>query len=55
MWWNALTSHGDFAMLCGYAVQNDYKDSEVTAICAEHTHVVTGEGVARPVQPPTIN
>jgi hypothetical protein len=41
--WNQLASTYDFALLCGYAVGNFYKetrDSRLDEVCKQHTHVV---------------
>jgi KaiC/GvpD/RAD55 family RecA-like ATPase len=41
MLWNRLAQQHGFALLCGYAMGNFYKETKgFEAICREHTHVI---------------
>jgi KaiC/GvpD/RAD55 family RecA-like ATPase len=41
MLWNRLAQRHGFALLCGYAMGNFYKETKgFEAICREHTHIV---------------
>lgn len=44
MMWNRLATTHDFALLCGYAMGNFYKDAGRSAIRHQHTHVVSDHG-----------
>lgn len=44
MFWNELAQSHDFALLCGYAMGNFYKNASVEEICQQHTHVVSSSG-----------
>ena len=46
MLWNQLARTHDFSLLCGYSMGNFYKDAAVEDICAQHSHVLSAEGVA---------
>jgi hypothetical protein len=46
MLWNQLARTHDFSLLCGYSMGNFYKDAAVEDICAQHSHVVSSEGIA---------
>jgi hypothetical protein len=49
MLWNKLAQQHGFALLCGYAMGNFYKETKgFEAICREHTHVVA------PLAEPTV-
>ena len=44
--WNKLALQYRFALLCGYAMGNFYKQSkQMVDICAQHSHVVDGDVV----------
>jgi hypothetical protein len=45
MLWNQLARTHDFSLLCGYSMGNFYKDAAVEDICAQHSHVISTEGV----------
>src|ERR1700730_4369720 len=47
MLWNKLAMTRDFALLCGYAMGNFYKDASLAKIHDQHSHVVAGRGFAR--------
>lgn len=49
MLWNQLARNHAFSLLCGYAMGNFYKDSNVEEICRQHSHVVAGDGHSDPV------
>ena len=44
MLWNALASTHDFSLLCGYAMGSFYKDSALSAIHHQHSHIVSSDG-----------
>ena len=44
MLWNDLAQHHQFALLCGYAMGNFYKDAAVEEICSHHSHVLSPSG-----------
>lgn len=44
MLWNDLARRHRFALLCGYAMGNSYKDAAIEEICSHHTHVLTAAG-----------
>lgn len=44
MLWNNLAAAKDFSLLCGYAMGNFYKGTQLDEICTQHTHVVAGDG-----------
>ena len=44
MFWNQLSETRAFSLLCGYSMGNFYKQGSYEHICAQHTHVVSGEG-----------
>jgi hypothetical protein len=46
MLWNKLAATRDFALLCGYAMGTFYKDSGLTEINFQHSHVVHDQGLA---------
>ncbi len=48
--WNQLARTRAFSLLCGYAMGNFYKDSNVEDICGQHSHVVSADGEAKPVE-----
>jgi hypothetical protein len=47
--WNKLAQTHDFALLCGYAMGNFYKDATQEEICRQHTHLVAESGEASTV------
>lgn len=61
MLWNQLARTHDFSLLCGYSMGSFYKDAAVEDICAQHSHVLSAEGVAASVtsgvakSTPTVN
>ena len=44
MLWNRLANSHDFALLCGYAMGQFYKDATIHDVCRHHTHVVADSG-----------
>ena len=46
MLWNNLAASHAFALLCGYAMGNFYKNAAVEDICSHHSHVVSEAGQA---------
>jgi hypothetical protein len=44
MFWNTLAATHDFALLCGYAMGSFYKDSALSAIHHQHSHIVSSDG-----------
>ena len=50
MLWNQLARSRAFSLLCGYAMGNFYKDSNVDDICSQHSHVVSADGEANPIE-----
>jgi MEDS: MEthanogen/methylotroph, DcmR Sensory domain len=49
MLWNQLAMTHDFSLLCGYSMGNFYKDAGVGDICRQHSHVLSADGEAAPV------
>ena len=49
MLWNQLAETRDFSLLCGYSMGNFYKQGSYEHICAQHTHVVSGQGQPVPI------
>jgi hypothetical protein len=49
MLWNQLANTQRFSLLCGYTMGAFYKDSHFRDICAQHTHVLAGDGTAAAV------
>jgi hypothetical protein len=47
--WNQLANTRRFSLLCGYAVGSFYKDAHFRDVCAQHTHVLGGEGAGAAV------
>jgi hypothetical protein len=47
--WNQLAQTKAFALLCGYAMGNFYKDASFGDICGQHSHVVSADGKANPL------
>lgn len=45
--WNELAAKRSFSLLCGYSMGNFYKHGAYETICAQHSHVVTGDGHTR--------
>jgi hypothetical protein len=39
--WNSLARTSKFSLLCGYAMGNFYKGTDVEWICKQHSHVIT--------------
>ena len=50
MLWNQLARSRAFSLLCGYAMGNFYKDSNVDDICGQHSHVVSAGGEATAIE-----
>jgi len=50
MLWNQLARTRAFSLLCGYAMGNFYKDSNVDDICGQHSHVVSADGEATAIE-----
>ena len=50
MLWNQLANTRQFSLLCGYSMGSFYKDAAFDAICHQHTHVLSIDGAAAPVQ-----
>ncbi len=48
MLWNKLAMTHKFSLLCGYGMGSFYKDAALSAICDQHSHVVSHEGVPVP-------
>jgi hypothetical protein len=45
--WNGLAGRHGFALLCGYAMGNFFKQTErLEEVCRHHTHVVPADGTA---------
>ena len=44
MLWNELANRQLFALLCGYAMGNFYKDAHFEDVCGQHTHVLSADG-----------
>jgi hypothetical protein len=42
--WNQLSAPEAFALMCGYAMGNFYKDVGYDEVCHQHTHVVADDG-----------
>jgi hypothetical protein len=55
MLWNKLAMTHDFALLCGYAMGNFYKDASLAEIHQHHSHVVTGQGLTEHAHRTTAN
>ena len=55
MLWNKLAMTDDFALLCGYAMGNFYKDASLAEIHRHHSHVVAGQGLAAHAQRTSTN
>ena len=49
MLWNQLARSRAFSLLCGYAMGNFYKDSNVHDICGQHSHIVSADGNAKAI------
>ena len=50
MLWNQLARSRAFSLLCGYAMGNFYKDSNVHDICGQHSHIVSADGNAKAIE-----
>ena len=44
--WNELAATRTLSLLCGYSMGNFYKHGAYENICAQHSHVVSGNGQA---------
>jgi hypothetical protein len=42
--WNQLSAPEAFALMCGYAIGNFYKDVGYLDVCQQHTHIVSADG-----------
>jgi hypothetical protein len=52
MLWNKLAMRYGFALLCGYAMGNFYKETErFEEICRQHAHIVPPQPAAGPLAP----
>jgi hypothetical protein len=52
MLWNKLAAHHGFALLCGYAMGNFYKETvRFEEVCRQHAHIVAPEPAATPLPP----
>jgi hypothetical protein len=52
MLWNKLAMKYGFALLCGYAMGNFYKETRrFEEVCRQHTHIVAPEVADTPSQP----
>ena len=47
MLWNRLARNDRFSLMCGYAMGNFYKDTDIREVCRQHTHLVHTDGTAR--------
>jgi KaiC/GvpD/RAD55 family RecA-like ATPase len=47
--WNQLAQTHAFSLLCGYAMGNFYKDATQEEIRMHHSHVLSDDGIATPV------
>lgn len=47
--WNQLAMTHDFSLLCGYAMGNFYKNAQVEDICRHHSHGISSDGAAVPI------
>jgi len=50
MLWNKLAATHDFSLLCGYAMGNFYKGTDVADIHHQHTHTIDHHGASSPVR-----
>ena len=50
MLWNKLAATQAFSLLCGYAMGTFYKDSGLSDIHRQHSHVVLDQGLAARAQ-----
>jgi hypothetical protein len=55
MLWNKLAATHQFSLLCGYAMGTFYKDSSISDIHRQHSHVVIDQGLAARAQRTTIS
>jgi hypothetical protein len=55
MLWNKLAATHQFSLLCGYAMGTFYKDSNLSDIHRQHSHVVIDQGLAATAQRTTVN
>jgi hypothetical protein len=55
MLWNKLAASQDFSLLCGYAMGTFYKDSGLTDIHGQHSHVVIDQGLQARARRTTIS
>jgi hypothetical protein len=55
MLWNKLAATHEFSLLCGYAMGTFYKDSSLSDIHRQHSHVVIEHGSAERAQRTTIS
>lgn len=44
--WNLLSAPEAFALMCGYAMGNFYKDVGYDEVCDQHTHILSDDGPA---------
>jgi hypothetical protein len=50
MLWNRFAGTHEFALLCGYAMGNFYKDANLHAIHHQHSHIVSAQGIASAIR-----
>ena len=50
MLWNHLANTRQFSLLCGYSMGSFYKDAAFDAICHQHSHVLSVDGIAAPIK-----
>ena len=55
MLWNKLAATHRFSLLCGYAMGTFYKDSSISDIHRQHSHVVLDQGLTTRAQRTTIS
>jgi MEDS: MEthanogen/methylotroph, DcmR Sensory domain len=55
MLWNKLAMTHKFSLLCGYAMGSFYKDTHLEEIHQQHSHVVSGNGLAVNARTSAIN
>ena len=54
--WNGLAGRCGFALLCGYAMGNFFKQTErLEEVCRHHTHVIPSDGRAEPPERDLLN
>lgn len=52
IFWNTLAAQHGFALLCGYAMGNFYKETvRFEEVCRQHAHIIPPEPSAIPISP----